>query len=129
MRELELGVNCSFTLYFKVLTLCIVQCAAVQIRKPHFRLSVVKTGSRWRENSPDCVSETSKKEERTDLGQRVSDKSVKWTLTTTAHTASLYFNRKALKMQYEPQVPGGYNTSITYNQHTYSCTRNTASFL
>lgn len=52
-------------------------------------------------NSPGCVSETSKKEERTDLGQRVSDKSVKWTPTKTAHTP-LYFNHKASIMQPEP---------------------------
>lgn len=41
-------------------------------------------------NSPGCVSETSKKEERTDLGQRVSDKSVKWTPTKNCtHRTSL----------------------------------------
>lgn len=40
-------------------------------------------------NSPGCVSETSKKEERTDLGQRASDKSVKWTQPKKANTSLL----------------------------------------
>lgn len=50
-------------------------------------------------HSPGCVSEISKKEERTDLGQKVSDKSVKWTPTKTAHTACLYFYRKAKELK------------------------------
>lgn len=75
---------------------------AAQIRKLCFRLSAFKQPADGVRNSPGCVSETSKKEERTDLGQRVSDKSVKWTPTKTAHIAPLYLHRKALIMQQEP---------------------------
>lgn len=75
---------------------------ATEIRMLCFRLSALKQPADGVRNLPGCVSETSKKEERTDLGQRVSDKSVKWTPTKTAHTTPLYFHHKALIMQHEP---------------------------
>lgn len=62
-----------------------------EIRKLSVRLLPLKQPADGVRNLPGCVSETSKREERTDLGQRVSDKSVKWTPTKncTHHTSLL----------------------------------------
>jgi len=60
-----------------------------EVRKLCCRLSALKQPADGVRHSPGCVSETSKKEERRDLGQRVSEQSVKWTPTQTKHTSLL----------------------------------------
>lgn len=76
-------------------------------------------------NSPGCVSETSKKEERTDLGQRVSDRSVKWTpATNCTHHVSL-LGRQSLYNEPGATTDDENNKSITGDRHTQNCTINT----
>lgn len=71
---------------WKYSSICATCALSQQLKR---RLSFRPPTSRWSQrNSPDCVSETSKKEERTDLGQRVSDKSVNGTTTKTGHNTS-----------------------------------------
>lgn len=77
----------------------VLQIPSVTGRELCLRLSAHKQPPDGVIHSPGCVSEISKKEERTDLGQKVSDKSVKWTPTKTAHTACLYFYRKAKELK------------------------------